>query len=185
MFNDRERMEYGGNLRNSMSLYRLAARTREIIQANQGTNFNLFRGRESGRLAARYLRLMGRMAAMAGLGTLQEGERDAIEKMTAIGALSSDWLILPHTHQRALGALDDIMSSAQHHIGENPLIQSGHIRKARNARTIDPRDMSYAPPSQENAAVRSAPAEGPGLADRARDFLTRQYNPQAAVGEDE
>ena len=187
MFNQRERMEFGGNLRNSMSLYRLAARTRQIIQENQGTNFNLFRGTEAGRLASRYLRLMGRMANMAGLGTLQEGERKAIEEMTAIGALSSDWLILPHTHRRALASLQDIMDSARFHINDNPLIQSGHIRRAANARDVNPRDMAYAPPSEENAAVRSEPAEGPGLVDRARDFLTRQYAPQVALdeGEDE
>ena len=174
-FTPQERLEFGGNLRNSHSLYRLAARTREIIARNQETNFNVFRGGEAGTLASNYLCLMGRMASMAGLGTLQEGERAAIGEMTGIGSLSSDWLIGGWRHERALAALQDIMESAQQHITDNPLTQSGQIRRAENATDIDPGRTMYAPPSAENAAVQteSAAESPPSLLDRASDFISR------------
>jgi len=118
---------------------------------------------------------MGRMASMAGLGTLQEGERAAIGEMTGIGSLSSDWLIGGWRHERALAALQDIMESAQQHITDNPLTQSGQIRRAENATDIDPGRTMYAPPSAENAAVQteSAAESPPSLLDRASDFISR------------
>jgi hypothetical protein len=108
---------------NSIRLMRTANAAMDNVNdyAASGNFLNVWQGRQRGAQGIQYLRIMGQLADSGSLGTLQEGERQAIARLTAIGSIAEDWFTTPDDIAKARAALAGVQSAALQARDGNPL----------------------------------------------------------------